>query len=164
MAWCIVDVGCADHSSALPRLFRVMEDSMKELVRNGGGWRQPVAAFYVWATTVLCEASTRTSCGLLEESHAKVIAVHIASNDIEIQTHYSPEEAIPPHHETMNLPLYFVLLVPLGGQEVLETLTEHVVPFDQMIDDEEKEVVAIGRIIALTERRCQITKGSHRRG
>ena len=34
---------------------------------------------------------------------------------------------IPPHHETMNLPLYFVLLVPLGGQEVLETLTEPVV-------------------------------------
>ena len=64
----------------------------------------------------------------------------------------------------MNLPLYFVLLVPLGGQEVLETLTGPVVPFDQMIDDEEKEVVAIGRIIALTERRCQITKGSHRRG
>ena len=95
MARCIVAVDCADHSSALSRLFRVMEDSMKELVRNGGGWRQPVAAFYVWATIVLCEASTRTSCGLLEESHAKVIAVHIASNDIEIQTHYSPEEANP---------------------------------------------------------------------
>ena len=91
MAWCIVAVGCADHSSALSWLFRVMEDSMKELVRNSGGWRQPVAAIYVWVTNVLCEASTRTSCGLLEESHAKIIAVHIASNDIEIQTHYSPD-------------------------------------------------------------------------
>ena len=87
MARCIVAVGCADHSQCFVAVVSSDGGFHKAKPREPPWvWRQPVAAFYVWVTIVLCEASTRTSCGLLEESHAKVIAVHIASNDIEIQT------------------------------------------------------------------------------
>ena len=129
MARCIVAVDCADHSSALSRLFRVMEDSMKELVRNGGGGDNRLQHFMCGSPLSFVRPRRGPLVGFLKSPTPRLSLSTSRRMTLKFKPITVPRKPIPPHHETMNLPLYFVLLVPLGGQEVLETLTEPVVPF-----------------------------------